>query len=119
MSKEIISKFKEKPKTKIGWRVLYLGLSAFFIPLFLVTFNTVIRLWIDRASVNPNRSIGIPMGFASAVLALVLSIYAIIVSIRAFKIGERSWVVWLGFIPSVLIALFWSFMFVGELIFPH
>jgi hypothetical protein len=119
MEKEILSRFKEKPKTKIGWRVLYLGLSTLLIPPLFGFSGTIIRLLIDKVSVNPNASIGIPMGFNGALISLALSIFTIITGVRALKIGERSWAIWLGFIPAILVAIFWIFMFVGEIIFPH
>lgn len=116
MEKEVISKFKEKPKTKTAWRAMYLGLATLLIPPFLGIFAAVIRPIIDKAS---GENTGAAMGFGSGVLALALSVSALVAGIRAFKKGERSWVLWVGFIPAILVGAFWVFMIIGEFIFPH
>ncbi len=116
MSQEIISHFKEKPKTKIAWWVMGLGLATFLVPPFLGIFTAVIRPMIDEAS---SENIGAAVGFGAAALALGLSVAALVIGRRAFKQGERSWVLWLGFIPAMLIGAFWVLMIVGEFIFPH
>ena len=116
MEKEVISKFKEKPKTKTAWRAMYLGLATLLIPPFLGIFAAVIRPIIDKAS---SENTGAAMGFGSGVLALVLSVSALVAGIRAFKKGERSWVLWVGFVPAILVGAFWVFMIIGEFIFPH
>ncbi len=118
MKKEIISQFREKPKTPTAWWAMYLGLATLLIPPLLGIFAAVIRPLIDRVSVN-NENAGITIGIGSAVLALTLSVTALIISIRAFRKGERSWVLWLGFMPAILIGAFWIFMIVGEFLFPH
>jgi len=41
MSKEIISNFKEKPKTKTAWWAMWLGLSMLLTPPVLGTFTAV------------------------------------------------------------------------------
>lgn len=116
MAKEIISQFKEKPKTKIAWRAMYLGLSVLLIPPFLGIFAAVIRPIIDQAS---NENIGASIGFGAGVFTLILSVLALVTGIRAFKKGERSWVLWVGFVPAILSGAFWLLMVIGEFIFPH
>ena len=116
MEKEIISRFKEKPKTKTTWRAMYLGLSVLLIPPFLGIFAAVIRPMIDKAS---SENIGVAIGFGAGVFALALSISALVDGILAFKRGERSWVLWVGFVPAILIGVFWIFMVIGEFLFPH
>jgi len=71
MVKEIISRFKEQPKSKTAWWATGLGIAT------------------------------------------------IIAGVRAFKQGERSWVLWLVFIPAILNGALWIFMIIGEFIFPH
>lgn len=121
MEQKIISKFKEKPKTKTAWRAMYLGVATFFIPPILGTFAAVIRPMIDPASMEGRETdyLGMFMGFSLAIFSLILSILALVTSIRAFKMGERSWVLWLGFVPAILIAIFWIMMIMGEFLFPH
>jgi CHASE2 domain-containing sensor protein len=93
-----------------------LGLATLLIPPLLGIFTAVIRPLIDQAG---GENVGIPLGFCTVILALILSISALVVSIRAFRKGERSWVLWLGFVPALLIGTFWIFMVVGEFLFPH
>lgn len=116
MSQEIISHFKEKPKTKTAWQAMYLGLATFLAVPFIGIFAAVIRPIIDKVS---NENIGAVIGFLIGPLVLILPVFALIYSIRAFKQGERSWVMWVGFIPAILVAVFWVFMIVGEFVFPH
>lgn len=116
MKKEIISRFKERPKTKLAWRAMWLGLSTLLIPPLLGIFAAVIRPIIDKAS---GENTGAAVGFGSGVLALAFSVFALVVAIRVFKRGERSWVLWIGFIPAILASAFWIFMIIGEFIFPH
>ena len=118
MEKEIISKFKEKPKTATGWRTMYLGLAALLISPFLGIFTAVIRPIIDKESVNGENT-RMAMGFGPSILAFVLSILAFITGVNALRKGERSWILWMGFIPAILIGAFWTFMIAGELLFPH
>lgn len=93
-----------------------LGLATFFISSFLGIFAAVIRPMIDQAS---SENIGAAMGFGAGVFALVLSVAALVAGIRAFRKGERSWVLWVGFVPAILVAAFWIFMVGGKFIFPH
>lgn len=93
-----------------------LGVCVFFVPFFLGIFAAVIRPMIDKAG---SESIGAMIGFGAGMFALALSVVALVVGIHAFRKGERSWVLWIGFVPAILIGLFWIFMIVGELIFPH
>jgi hypothetical protein len=116
MEKEIISKFKEKPKTRTAWWAMRLGLSTVLIWPILDIFAAVLRPIIDKAS---SENTGALIGFGLMVFLLLLSVVALVASVRAFKKGERSWVLWIGFIPAILNGLFWIFMIVGEFIFPH
>lgn len=115
---KIVSAFKDKPHLHTTWWAMRLGLASLLVPPFLGIFASVIRPMLDRVSVN-SEAPGIAMGFGGVVFDLVLSISALLVSIKVYKQGERSWVLWLGFVPAVLIALFWIFMIAGELVFPH
>jgi hypothetical protein len=116
IKKEIISKFKEKPKTKIVWWAMGLGLVAFLGGQMLGIFTAVIRPMIDKAS---NESVGAVVGFSLMIVLLILSVVALVTGIRALRKGERSWFLWLGFIPAVFSGLFWIFMIIGEFALPH
>ncbi len=118
MKEEIISKFREKPKTKTAWWAMWLGLSSLLVMPLLGLFDSVIRPIIDPISVNSENT-GVRIGLGVGVLALIFSISAIVAGVSAFKKGERSWVLWVGFIPAILVGAFWVFMIIGEFLFPH
>ena len=104
---EIISKFNEKPKTKLAWWSMWLGLSTIIIGRIVGSFISYLRPIIDE-SVNYNIRVLFEIS-----LGLVINIYiffVFIICIRAFKKGERSWVLWVGFIPAIfaLITLFFT-----------
>ena len=116
MANAVISKFREKPKTKTAWWAMGLGLSVFMMGPMLGTFAAVIRPMIDKAT---SENIGAVIGFLFGIFALALSIAALVTGIRAYRKGERSWVMWVGFVPAILVGIFWVFMVVGEFVVPH
>jgi hypothetical protein len=116
MKKEVISKFKEKPRTKTAWWAMGLGLATILVYPLLGIFAAVVRPMIDKAS---NENVGAVAGFGSMIVALILSVSALVTGVLAFKKGERSWVLWVGFVPAILVGAFWVFMIIGEFIFPH
>ena len=116
MKKEVISKFKEKPRTKTAWWAMGLGLGTILGGPMLGIFAAVVRPMIDKAS---SENVGATIGFGVMIFALALSVSALVAGVRAFKKGERSWVLWVGFVPAILVGAFWVFMIIGEFIFPH
>ncbi len=116
MKKQIISKFKEKPKTKTAWWAMGLGLAVIFSPTFFGIFAAVIRPLIDKVT---SENIGAAIGFSLIPALLILLVAALATSISAFKKGERSWVLWIGFVPAILGCAFWVLMIIGEFVFPH
>jgi len=116
MKNPVISKFKETPKTETAWWAMGLGLGTLAIGPMLGTSAAVLRPFLDRFFGEP---VGIAAGVAVAILALALTVSALVTSIRAFKMGERSWVIWFGLIPSIMAAAFWAMLVVGEFAFPH
>lgn len=116
MKNEVISTFKEKPKTKTAWWAMRLGLGTILVGPLLGIFTAVIRPLIDKAS---SENVGATIGFGVGVISLILSVSALVAGTRAFKKGERSWVLWVGFVPAILIGAFWIIMIIGEFIFPH
>lgn len=116
MKVKILSKFNEKPKTKTAWLAMWLGIFTFFVPSFLGISAAVIVPLIRRISSD---TIASSIGLSFAVLALGITFVALVAGIRAYRFGERSWVLWIGFIPAILISCFWVFMIIGEFIFPH
>jgi uncharacterized membrane protein YhaH (DUF805 family) len=116
MKQEAISKFKEKPKTKTAWWAMSLGLGSILIFPFFGIFTAVIRPIIDKAS---SETVGAVVGFGSMIVALIILVSALVIGVRALKKGERSWVLWVGFVPAILVGVFLVFMIIGEFIFPH
>ncbi|MCJ7518838.1 MAG: hypothetical protein MUO42_04120 [Anaerolineaceae bacterium] len=116
MKKEVISKFKEKPRTKIAWWAMGLGLGTILVWPMLGFFAAIIRPIIDKAS---SENVGATVGFGAGFVLLILSVSALVAGVRAFRKGERSWVLWVGFVPAILVGAFWVFMIIGEFIFPH
>ncbi|MBM3253914.1 MAG: hypothetical protein FJZ16_06665 [Candidatus Omnitrophica bacterium] len=121
MKKIIISKFREKPKTKTAWRAMWLGFSVLLIPPFLGVFAAVIRPIIDKESMEGREGfdLGAGMGFGAGLVALILTFFALKTCIQAYRQGERSWALWVGFVPAILVGAFWIFMIIGEFLFPH
>jgi uncharacterized membrane protein YdcZ (DUF606 family) len=93
-----------------------LGLGAILGGPMLGIFAAVIRPIIDKAS---SENVGASIGFGAGFVSLVISVSALVTGVRAFKKGERSWVLWVGFVPAILVCAFWVFMVIGEFIFPH
>ena len=116
MKKEVISKFKEKPRTKIAWWAMGLGLGTILAVPLLSIFTAVICPIIDKAS---SENVGAAAGFSVMIFVFILSVSALVTSVLAFRKGERSWVLWVGFVPAILVGVFWIFMIIGEFIFPH
>ena len=112
----IISTFGEKPKTKTAWRAMGLGLAAICAGPILGTFAGFVRPIIDDAI---GESIGAAVGFGAGILILSLSVSAEGAGVRALRKGEPSWVLWVGFVPAMLAAVFWVLMIIGEFVFTH
>ena len=113
---QIISKFKEKPRLRKTWWAMGLGLATFLELPLLGALGIIIQPLID----GPGGSIiaGI-FGVGSIIFILSFSISALVFSLKAYKKGERSWVLWVGFVPAILINLFWLIFLVGEVVSPH
>jgi hypothetical protein len=116
MKRKQLSKFGQKPSTKIGWWVLFLGLPLLFMGPILGIFAAAIRPLLDKSI---SEQVGQVAGFVLITALVVDLVTCIVLGIIALKKGERSWAVWLGFIPAILATLFLLFMVIGEFIFPH
>lgn len=116
MSATVISKFRERPKTKTAWRAMGLGLGSVLTGPALGINAAIIRPTIERA-VGEKSAVAVASGLA--VLLLLLPVVALVLGIKAFRKGERSWVLWAGFVPAVLACAFLVFLVVGEFAVPH
>lgn len=90
MSKEIISTFKELPKTKVAWWAFGSGLSL----ILLLIINMVSKIDISWGNLNVMPALLIP-----------LLILAITTCTMAYRKGERSYIVWIGIAPTILFTL--------------
>lgn len=110
MTTTVISKFKEKPKTKLGWWVMGLGLALFLMTQFLGLFTSVIRpILMKNGSSASSPAFGLGLGMFANMLCLAV----LVTGFLALRKGERSWAVWLGLIPALLFVL----MYMAEFIF--
>lgn len=115
MKTQIISMFKEKPKTKIGWWAMGLGLAT-LLGLPLVSFFTiVIHPLITSLSEESSYAIGINLG----IFSLIASAAGVVAGIFALRKGERSWLVWLGFILALVTLIGFLFMMLADLLIPQ
>lgn len=116
MSAAVISHFRERPKTTTAWWAMGLGLATFLCFPLLGTFAAVVSPLLERSL---SERTGTIIGFGVAIFSLLFPIAALVMGIRAYRKGERSWVMWTGFVPAMLVCAFWVFMIVGEFVFPH
>ena len=110
-----MSKFAEKPRLHISWWTMGIGLSALIsIPLVILFGLSTGPLPIERHGAF--NWYGVTWG-SIFLLLIALTLAGIITGAIALHRGERSWVVWLGWVPSVLLGIFWLFMLIGTLVF--
>lgn len=116
MTNDTASTPNEQPKTGTARKAMYLGLAAIVAIPFLGTFAGAIRPWIDRRF---NENVGAGIGITVGIVVLVLAVSALVMSIRAYRQGDRSREMWFGLVPAILVTLFWVAMLIGEFVFPH
>lgn len=99
--------FVEKPRSKLGWWSVRLGVG--FVALFLI--NSFV--FMPSSSDAPWRHVILPFyGIFMLLCGLGSGLIGLIAVIREH---ERSWLVWLMILPG----LFVLFLLAGELLFPH
>ncbi|MEI7513504.1 MAG: hypothetical protein WCJ74_02705 [bacterium] len=116
MEKQTLNEFKDGPKTKIAWWAMGLGMSTILLMPLLGVFGAFISPRIADAW---GERVQMVMGFIFAILVISFLIFTLVVNIRAFRKGERSWILWLGFVPVILETVFFVFMIIGEFLLPH
>ena len=85
---------REMPRFGISWWAMGLGLSLFVIPTLRAT-NALPDNW------------NITWGQLNVIPALIfpLLILALITNTAAYRKGERSYILWVGIIPTILFAI--------------
>ncbi|MFA6514300.1 MAG: hypothetical protein WCT50_03380 [Patescibacteria group bacterium] len=117
MKKQTISKFKQPPQLKITWWV-----SSFFIYLIL---GIIAYMIIKIIPLNQNiysdiydmKIAGVSRLLKIVIVEIIFSIPTFILGIIAYRKGERSWILWLGFIPAIIINVFLMLGILYSLIF--
>lgn len=117
MSKAIISTFKEAPKTKTGKWAIGLSIFCIFSGPFMGIMAALVIPFIDDQSWG--ESAGQIVGFSAMIVVAVALLATLVLSIKAYLSGERSWAVLLALAFSGLSVCFWLFMLIGELLLPH
>ncbi len=110
------STLRDMPKTRGGRWAFGLSLGAMLSGPLLGVSAAVLVPFVQNAVGDTASTI---FGSAVAVVVVGAFIAALVLSLKAFRSGERSWAVWFALFVSCLIACFWAFMLVGELVSPH
>lgn len=96
---------KKTPKTWVAWLAMVLGLmAALEIP--------ALGLYSKISSQAGVAQSGPGIGFAG----ILLTACALITGLVAYRKGERSWVLWVGLTPALLLGVFWAIMIVAEIV---
>lgn len=111
MKKEGVNSFREKPINRMTWVGLCLGVASVVTVPFFGAMNAVVRPKIDNLA---GEAIGNIFGAGSVVAWLTLLTISLIINIRSFRKGERSWVMWVGLLLSTVIAGMMLLMIVAE-----
>ncbi len=102
----IISKFNERPKLKNTWRAMIFGL------LPLLSYPLILILFVFARPVAQAIKLVSVYAFFAPVSAVIALIYGIIAYIR----GERSWALWAGIIPAILVVAVYGVLFFEGLV---
>jgi uncharacterized membrane protein HdeD (DUF308 family) len=105
MKNRAISHFKEKPKTKISWWAMIFGLASILeFPLLLIF------------SFLSGKPAAMYFGPSIGIVGIIITVIALITGTIAYRKTERSWILWLGFGPAILLGLFWLTMIIAEIV---
>jgi len=115
MQTQIISKFFELPKTKTTWWAFGLGLTLL---LGVIMFIMVLA---DHPSSKDDLGIFASKLILIFIVEVIVFIPNLISGIRSYKKGERSFVLWIGLIPAIIVGAILSlaiiYTIIGELLF--
>ena len=90
---------------------MWMGLSILLTPMVMGTYAAVGRPFFDGLV---GQKAGIALGIVLTIVVFTWVGLAVKANIKAFKSGERSWMMWVGLAPAMLIGLMWLAMIVAE-----
>ncbi len=112
MGKEVISKFKDKPINKSTWIGMWLGLASILaFPLLGINAKFLRPILGDVVGEGTGSIVTAVFAF----LCIMLIVIGFIANLRSYRRGERSWVMWLGFVPSILVGTLFAIMLGAEI----
>lgn len=109
----ISSGLKSKTSDNKSWSSMWLGLASLLTFPILGASAAVLRPYLDETF---GSTIGTVATVIVALLCIAFIIYALVVNIRTFRRGERSWVMWLGLIPVSIIGLLLFYLVGAEIL---
>lgn len=115
MDDRSVSQIKSPPISRAARWAIGLSVSAVLAIPLLGILSALIRQLLDP--VSGARTVA--PGFTGAIISLALSAAALVAGMRAFRQGDRSWVVLAALILSVLVGGFWVFMILGSILSPQ
>lgn len=102
MHTQTISRLNSKPHNKATWKALWFGVAGILIiPALGLIVGAINMFLVDIA-----RPLAISGDILMAVGSLALGVTGLVFSTKAFKSGERSWVMWAGLACASLVTLF-------------
>lgn len=119
MNKTVDGKANGQPVTRAARWALWLGLGSLLALPLLGGLNAFLRPLLDPTSVNPNAQAGFGGGFFAAIVSLALAAATLVCGVRAFRLGERSWMMWVGLLIGALVALLWLALIAANILYPH
>ena len=104
------------PTSALGWWAFWLGVATVVWGILMPSLRELLGMAIGRASLQP---LLIPMAFVLAIIEFALAAVALVVGIIALRVGERSWMALLAFVPAIIIAGFVIFSALGAALSLH
>lgn len=102
-----------RPTTASGWWTIWLGTAAVVTAVLM----PIIALGVLPSLLTAgDQVVAAGIGFGLGILEMLLVVSTLLAGSLALASGERSPLVWLALVPSVLIAVFGLFLLIGELI---
>ncbi len=106
MNNQIISKFKELPKIKISWLALSLAIILIIgIIKFIIFLSVPIELILGSTE-SPYVGKVLHEHIYFSLINFIIFIPTLILVINSYRKGERSWVLWIVYLPLIILPIF-------------